>query len=190
LICVKADKEALRRRMRALRARMKASERKQLSQQAIERFRQWWQQHAPQGADLLCYRAFGDELATDALFSDPPTTGVYAPVVLPDGAMQWRRANGARWRAGRFGIPEPDGEPWDAERAAVVVCPLVAFDRTGARLGMGMGYFDRWLAAMRSHEIVPVGLAFSVQEVDRVPVEPHDAPLFWIITDKETIRCR
>jgi 5-formyltetrahydrofolate cyclo-ligase len=35
-----------------------------------------------------------------------------------------------------------------------------------------------------------VGLAFAVQEVERVPAEPHDVPLDWVVTEKETLELR
>jgi 5-formyltetrahydrofolate cyclo-ligase len=70
--------------------------------------------------------------------------------------------------------PVPAGW-WD-----VVLVPLVAFDRAGHRLGQGGGYYDRLL----SNTLRPtVGLAFDVQQVPSVPVEPHDCPLDVIVTE-------
>jgi 5-formyltetrahydrofolate cyclo-ligase len=74
----------------------------------------------------------------------------------------------------------------------VIVCPLIAFDRAGGRLGQGGGYYDRTLQALRREADPPafVGFAFSVQEVDHVPVEPHDQRLDAILTEKEFIPVR
>ena len=58
----------------------------------------------------------------------------------------------------------------------MVVVPLVAFDRTGARLGYGGGCFDRYLSTV-APECLIVGIAFDEQRVDRVPTDPHDLPL-------------
>jgi len=70
-----------------------------------------------------------------------------------------------------------------------LLVPLVGFDRSGARLGYGAGYYDRALAGSRT---TAVGLAFACQEVTGetapLPVEPHDIPLSAIATEREVIR--
>jgi len=94
-----------------------------------------------------------------------------------------------RWRPdtvmepGLAGIPQPmDAE---AVEPAIVLTPLVGFDRAGARLGQGGGFYDRWFAdhpaAMR------IGIAWSVQEVPMLVAEPWDMPLHAIVTEQEWI---
>ena len=63
----------------------------------------------------------------------------------------------------------------------MVVVPLVAFDRTGARLGYGGGCYDRYLP-MLSPACQIVGIAFDEQRVEHVPTETHDLPLPNIIS--------
>ena len=63
----------------------------------------------------------------------------------------------------------------------MVVVPLVAFDRTGARLGYGGGCYDRYLP-MLSPACQIVGIAFDEQRVEHVPTEAHDLPLPNIIS--------
>lgn len=58
----------------------------------------------------------------------------------------------------------------------MVVVPLVAFDRTGARLGYGGGCYDRYLP-MLSPACLIVGIAFDEQRVDHVPADAHDLSL-------------
>ena len=74
----------------------------------------------------------------------------------------------------------------------LVISPLLAFDRAGGRLGQGGGYFDRTLAALRTHSHPPafVGLAYSIQEVAQAPMESHDQRLDAILTEKEFICVR
>ena len=71
----------------------------------------------------------------------------------------------------------------------VILIPMVGFDRSGARLGHGAGFYDRALAAIHARGRRPplVGIAFSVQEVARIPHEPHDIRLDWIVTETETL---
>lgn len=58
----------------------------------------------------------------------------------------------------------------------MVVVPLVAFDRTGARLGYGGGCYDRYLPTVAPERLI-VGIAFDEQRVDHVPTDTHDLPL-------------
>jgi len=88
----------------------------------------------------------------------------------------------------RFGLMEPEysrEKAVDGESLELVIAPVVAFDRKGNRLGMGGGYYDSYLSGCSCPK---VGLAYSFQEVDSVPVEPHDERVDIIITEKEIIR--
>ena len=63
-----------------------------------------------------------------------------------------------------------------AEALDMIVVPLVAFDRTDARLGYGGGCYDRYLPTV-APECQIVGIAFDEQRVDHVPTDAHDLPL-------------
>lgn len=58
----------------------------------------------------------------------------------------------------------------------MIIVPLVAFDRTGARLGYGGGCYDRYLPTVAPKCLI-VGIAFDEQRVDHVPTDAHDLPL-------------
>jgi 5-formyltetrahydrofolate cyclo-ligase len=90
---------------------------------------------------------------------------------------------------GPFGLSEP--APGRAEgRPEIVFAPLAAFDRRGVRLGYGGGIYDATLKALRTAApVTAIGLAFSIQESDAIPAEPHDQRLDVIITERETIDC-
>lgn len=68
-----------------------------------------------------------------------------------------------------------------AEALDMIVVPLVAFDRTGTRLGYGGGCYDRYLP-MLSPVCQIVGIAFDEQRVDHIPTDAHDLPLPNIIS--------
>lgn len=68
-----------------------------------------------------------------------------------------------------------------AEALGMVVVPLVAFDRTGARLGYGGGCYDRYLPTLSASCHI-IGIAFDEQRVDRIPADAHDLPLPNIIS--------
>jgi 5-formyltetrahydrofolate cyclo-ligase len=70
----------------------------------------------------------------------------------------------------------------------VLIVPLVAFDRTGGRLGYGGGFYDRTLAYLRARRPTrAIGFAFAAQELPEVPQDPNDQPLDLIVTDREVI---
>lgn len=68
-----------------------------------------------------------------------------------------------------------------AEALDMIVVPLVAFDRAGARLGYGGGCYDRYLP-MLSPVCQIVGIAFDEQRINHVPTDAHDLPLPNIIS--------
>jgi 5-formyltetrahydrofolate cyclo-ligase len=85
-------------------------------------------------------------------------------------------------RAG-FGTSEPDASAPKVD-PDIVLTPMLAFDPQGYRLGYGKGHYDGGLARLRAAKnIVSVGLAFDEQCVDKVPVEPHDQRLDYVITE-------
>ena len=63
-----------------------------------------------------------------------------------------------------------------AETLDMIIVPLVAFDRAGARLGYGGGCYDRYLPILRP-DCQVIGIAFDEQCVDHVPIDIHDLPL-------------
>jgi 5-formyltetrahydrofolate cyclo-ligase len=91
---------------------------------------------------------------------------------------------------GQWGIREPDASA--AEVAPdIMLVPLAAFDRRGFRIGYGAGYYDKTIAGLRTRKrVVVIGVAYAAQEVDEVPVLPHDARLDLVLTEHEQIDCR
>ncbi|TYK66358.1 5-formyltetrahydrofolate cyclo-ligase [Colwellia echini] len=85
----------------------------------------------------------------------------------------------------KYGILEPKLDVTKVcplNQLDVICTPLVAFDETGARLGMGGGFYDRSLANWQQTKLYPMGLAHNCQQVEKVPVESWDIPLPEIIT--------
>ncbi|HKJ84417.1 MAG TPA: 5-formyltetrahydrofolate cyclo-ligase [Mariprofundaceae bacterium] len=141
---------------------------------------------------LLTYRAMSDEVNTDHLFT-AHTGRIFAPVTHERGHMHWHEVTpDTAWQRGALDVREPrDGPTWEpATGRAILACPLVAFDRHGNRLGLGKGCFDLWLSRFRSDIFAVAGLAFACQEVPEVPVEAHDIPMDYVITEHEVITCR
>jgi len=96
----------------------------------------------------------------------------------------------------QYGIPEPRLKKDDIvllQDIDIVFTPLVAFDLSGARLGMGGGYYDRtlatWFEAKKKGTILPyaypIGIAHNCQQVDKIDSETWDVPLPEIITPSD-----
>jgi 5-formyltetrahydrofolate cyclo-ligase len=91
---------------------------------------------------------------------------------------------------GPLGIPQPSAT--SAELVPdILLVPLAAFDRSGHRIGYGGGYYDRTIGTLRElKRAIAIGIAFAVQEIEAVPVLPHDAGLDFVLTERETFDFR
>jgi len=120
----------------------------------------------------------------------------YLPRLHADGSNRvWfvRYHSGDKLSDNRFGIPEPcvQNQKLPAWALQTVLMPLVGFDRSGNRLGMGGGFYDRTFAFKRQRphsRPLLIGLAHSIQEVPELPTESWDMPLDIIATEKERLR--
>ena len=87
----------------------------------------------------------------------------------------------------KYGIPEPESK--NIVYPDVLLIPLVAFDKNLNRLGYGGGYYDRLIEKLsKKKNILKIGLAFSTQEIDKVPTNMYDQKLDYIVTNKHTIK--
>jgi len=124
----------------------------------------------------------------------------YLPVLHPHQERQlWfvKYLPDSILKPNRFKIPEPDyrsGQKLPARLLDVVLLPLVGFDATGARLGMGGGFYDKTFAfkqkdSQKQSKIKPwlLGVAHACQQVEKLETEAWDIPLHGVVTDKEVI---
>ncbi|MDA8348862.1 MAG: 5-formyltetrahydrofolate cyclo-ligase [Pseudomonadota bacterium] len=144
------------------------------------------------------YLSLPEELDTGALLALARRRGcrIYLPRI--DAARESRSMQfvgyGTRVRHNRFGIPEPRGAALASARLLdVLFIPLVGFDRRGNRLGMGGGYYDRalafTLASAPGARPLLVGLAYALQQLDRIERAAHDVPLDMVITERSVVHC-
>jgi 5-formyltetrahydrofolate cyclo-ligase len=90
----------------------------------------------------------------------------------------------------QWGIREPKPEAPEVVPDIMLV-PLLAFDRTGKRIGYGAGYYDMTIAKLRAMKpVVAIGIAYAAQEIADVPVTERDARLDLVLTERETIDWR
>lgn len=144
-------------------------------------------------ATVAAYVATGIEPGTAPLLAELRRRGVrlLLPVLRDDFDLDWAElTDPERLRPGRFGILEP-AEPLlgvDAVReAGVVVCPGVAADAAGHRLGRGGGSYDRVLARLDPSTLRCI-LLYDDEALDVVPHDDHDQRVDAIVTPRRVIR--
>ncbi len=116
----------------------------------------------------------------------------YGPVGVPVIEAKGRPLRFRAWSPeaemvpGPFGAMVPAAGDWITPQ--ILIVPLLAFTRTGLRLGYGGGFYDRTLAGLRAAgPVLAIGFAFAAQEADDLPAEPTDAPLDLIVTEAGVI---
>lgn len=115
-------------------------------------------------------------------------------IVLPVCAAK-AQMNFSPWSPGdeltpnRYGIDEPTSPSVYPVTIDVVLTPGVGFDDRGARLGNGVGYYDRFFARCfeLEHNPLRIGVGHEFQVVDEVPTEQWDVPMDMVITPDRII---
>ncbi|MCD8521703.1 MAG: 5-formyltetrahydrofolate cyclo-ligase [Saccharospirillaceae bacterium] len=184
----------MRRQRRALNRR----QRQQSAQQLLHSLRQ--STHFQHSRHIAVYLTNDGEIDTSVFIRDLQRRGkiLYLPVLHPlrKGHLSFLPFNRqSRMVKNRFGISEPDfasHRPMPVRFIHLICMPLVAFDKSGNRLGMGGGFYDRTLAFSRLAGNKPrlIGCAYEWQKVGALPAEDWDIPLTAIATDAELHRFR
>lgn len=137
------------------------------------------------------YFAFDGEPDLHPLLKHGATSGkqFYAPVIDDDHMRFAPVSDIASMRRNRFGILEPrSGRPFEPRKLDLVLTPLVAFDESGARIGVGRGYYDRCFAflARRKRWQHPklLGIAYSFQNAGAIVTGSWDIPLWGVVTER------
>lgn len=106
------------------------------------------------------------------------------PLCVGQGRMVLKKITALDQLApGAYGIPEPSGNapavPPDEVDFSVIPC--ISCDRAGHRLGQGGGFYDRFLTVYRGPAVLVCRERLMREEI---PVEPHDAVIHWVLTEK------
>lgn len=181
-------RQALRREKIAARDGLTDEERNQLSQKIVERIVAL--KEFQDAKTVMIYRGIRGEVRLNLIEKAEQSKGkqFLFPLCLPERQMEALAPRGDEaWRAGSFGIMEPVKELSDLvapEDIDLMICPCTVFDADCNRMGMGGGYYDRYLPKCK--KAVVAAVAFEVQKADRVPMEPWDKAVDLVITEKKT----
>ena len=182
------DKKFLRREGMARRRGLTTRQRQQKSREIAGRLIQ--SQLFQQAKSLFCYISMENEVHTEAMIEAALAAGkaVSIPYVLD-------RAKGLMCAAqlkdmadlvvGEYNIltlPPEQVVPVEPSAIDLVIVPGSAFDRAGHRIGMGGGYYDRFL--QQAAGAVRAAVAYECQLFDNIAVDEHDQPMDYIFTEK------
>lgn len=136
---------------------------------------------------VMVYLSLPDEVNTQALLKDALETKdlVCVPVTREEIHLITINAK-TRFTKGPYNVLEPEGgnEVADVELAII---PMVAFDINCDRLGHGKGFFDKFLLGKKCFK---VGIAFGIQEFEKLSVSQNDIKMDVVVTEKEIIYCK
>ncbi|MDU7391439.1 5-formyltetrahydrofolate cyclo-ligase [Atlantibacter hermannii] len=187
-----STRQQIRQQIRLRRKSLTHEQQTQAAQQAAARMMGF----APivEAQTVAAFLSFDGELDTRPLIEGLWRAGkkVYLPVLHPFSAgnlLFLRYFPDSDLVLNHFKIHEPALDVRHVlplNKLDVLITPLVAFDTTGQRLGMGGGFYDRTLQNWRAHGLFPVGYAHDCQQVDALPVEEWDIPLPAVITPTTT----
>jgi len=125
-----------------------------------------------------------------------PIGAVYLPRIEEDNTISFHRISDG-WRdnleEGLRGIRQPQGGfgekfvPHEDEQTLVVI-PGIAFSAEGKRLGRGGGHYDKFLCQPSLKSAVKIGVCWSMQITQHIPVDPHDISMDWICYERGALQ--
>lgn len=132
--------------------------------------------------NLQCYKDANVILAFYPLRTEPNITPLLSDkrILLPfieNGKMKFGSGELEKSPLGFIGVKEKIEVPYEK---AIILVPLLAFDRKNNRLGRGGGFYDRYLRENKER-LYSIGVAFSISYFSTVPHNELDTPLDEII---------
>lgn len=139
--------------------------------------------------NILIYSAIRGEVSLEGLREPAEKDGkvlAYPLVISAKEMIALVPKSEEDWTEGFHGIMEPKKETCEEikpEDFDLVICPCTAFDEKLGRMGMGAGYYDRFLTACKKAHIVAV--AFECQKADSVMAQEWDMPMEKVFTEEK-----
>ncbi|NNC97628.1 MAG: 5-formyltetrahydrofolate cyclo-ligase [Gammaproteobacteria bacterium] len=199
-------KTQLRQHFRSHRQNLSTSERLRAAEQIAARLCS--STLYQQAQHIGVYASLPDEISLSEFISQARADGksLYLPVIAPQPDsrtmefMPWETQT--ELVTNRFGIPEPvcpgitqTDETPDTKPDALdlILVPLLAYDQSGNRLGMGAGYYDRYFSSRvknnrHAHKLIKLGVAHSTQSAITLPSDDWDIKLDALVNEKTIIK--
>ena len=146
----------------------------------------------PSAHTILFFAPLSDELDVWPLLEESLAAGKTVALPFFDGAKNSYSARRIKNAVsdivfGKFGVREPVSGCAEIPFAGfdLVLVPGMAFDLAGNRLGRGQGFYDRMLAETSG---IKCGVGYDFQLLEKIPTEPHDAKVNFILTPTRCVR--
>jgi 5-formyltetrahydrofolate cyclo-ligase len=186
-------KKQYRQKMLTLRSGLAQDRMEEKSSRIIQRFISL--EGLMEFRDYLAYVPIRNEVDTSPLITRLMNVDkrVYAPRCDPqcEGRMDFFLIRDfSELKPGYQGIDEPcpdSSRVFVNHDRAVCILPGLAFDRSGYRLGYGLGFFDRYLKKLSGPAPLLVGLAYDFQVVETLPGDEWDVPVDIVVAEHEVI---
>ena len=181
-------KKGLRQKMLAMRRALSANETESRSSSLKENILSL--PEYKNAKKIMAFLAMKGESNLDGFIRQALLDGkeVYIPVCLPERQMEaGRLIDMEHFEKGPLGLRNlPAGyEVTSPESLDLVLIPGLAVSQEGIRLGMGAGYYDRYLARVPFEK--RVAALWDFQVIPDIPSEPFDQKIAKIVTDKSVI---
>lgn len=181
-------KKGLRQKMLAMRRALSANETESRSSSLKENILSLLEYK--NAKKIMAFFAMKGESNLDGFIRQALLDGkeVYIPVCLPERQMEaGRLIDMEHFEKGPLGLRNlPAGyEVTSPESLDLVLIPGLAVSQEGIRLGMGAGYYDRYLARVPFEK--RVAALWDFQVIPDIPSEPFDQKIAKIVTDKSVI---
>jgi 5-formyltetrahydrofolate cyclo-ligase len=175
------NKSQLRQHYQTIRNQLSDAERTHQQQTVLESLKNF--KPYTQAKTLAVYLPFKGEFDTDNIIKHALASGkdCYAPIITDhdNGQMIFKAL---KLSGDCIEFLENDSNPDHPINFDCMLIPLVAFDKNNHRLGMGGGFYDRYLALYTDKKPCLLGLAYKEQLCDELPHDPWDQDLDAVMT--------
>lgn len=132
------------------------------------------------------YLPYGNEPNIEEFLRKQIQSGrqVLMPLSQSDGSLRWVNWLGEKRAPGIFKFFEAEGAPAELATADLVLVPALAADKFGNRLGKGKGFYDR---ALGHQPCQTAAIVFDHEIQPNLPVEEHDEPVNFVVTEKRLL---
>lgn len=177
------NKDELRYKYKAFRENLSTSEIEELSLQIANQSLQldiWKFEFYHIFLSIAKHKEINSEYILQIIFGKDGN--VVVPKVKGDELEHYLLTDSTKLKLSKWEIPEPEnGIKIDPNQIDVVFMPLLAYDKTGNRIGYGKGFYDKFLSDCRP-ETLKIGLSFFDPEEQHIEVSKHDIKLDYCVT--------
>lgn len=177
---ISSAKKRLRQECKHRRAAMDQAARAKASQAICEHIETW--EHFSRAETILTYMPMQGEVDLSPLVTQHPDKRWAIPRIVSDGAMIFHLCDLDNLIPHAYGMmePAPDCCVIPPPEIELALCPGLAFNFQGCRLGYGGGFYDRFL---HDYEGISAGITYQDLLVDAIPCGRYDIPMAYIVTE-------